>query len=232
MQNPLAQIPGISNWKMLTPRFRKRFQGYDPAEVDALIDDWQKKISDLSEQNVQQAMTLQEASRFVAEVKAKSAEDARLLTLVMATAEKAAGKIIADAKAEADKLKYDANNTVVTARIKAKKMIEDAESEAAEIRAALDKDTEQAYAVLQGEAIRIQGMVNQKLSGAKTMFAQLSAASENVRNLLDGVDNEANKALSEIKYALPAVDGLSGEVSVLEMKREVIRLTNVQKTPK
>ena len=232
MQYKLAKISDDSDEKMLNPRFKKRFQGYDPAEVDVLIDNWQKKITALSEQNVQQAMKLQAASRFVAEMKAKSTKDARLLTLVMATAEKAAEKIIAEAKAEADELKYDANNALVTARVTAKQMIENAESETAKLRAAIDMETEQAYAALQDETVRLQGMVNQKLSDAKTVFAQLSAASDNLRNLLDGVDNETNKALAEIKYALPAIDGFSGEVSVLEMRREVIRLTNVQKIPK
>ena len=225
MQYQLAEISNSLDMKILKPRFKKRFQGYDPFEVDLLIDNWQKKMAALSEQNTQQAMTLQEASRIIAEVKEKSAEDARLLTLVMATAEKVAGKIIAEAKAEADELKYDANNAVVTARVTARQIIDDAESVAAKRRAALDMETERAYAALQDEAIRLQGMVNQKLSGAKAVFTQLSSASDNVRNLLDGVDNEANKALTEIQYALPAIDGLSGEVSILKMRRDVIRLT-------
>ena len=233
MQNPPVQIPENSDEKMLVPRFRKRIQGYDPAEVDALVDDWQKKIADLSEQNTQQAMALQDASRFVAEVKEKSVEDTRLLTLVMATAEKVSGQIVADANADAKKMKQSAQHELFNARNEAKEIIAKAESEAAERRARMDKEMEQARIKLRRDAEMVQRAIEQKLSDAHKTFAQLAALSVNVKDhmaMLDDVNSKALEMFSDIQSALPF--DKSGSFSVFEMQREVVRVTNVQKVSK
>ena len=219
MQYPLAEISNGSDTRMLKPRFKKRFQGYDPTEVDALIDNWQKKIVDLSEQNIQQAVKLQAAYSFIEKMEEQRSEEAHGIVLAMTVAKKTAERIISEAEVKAADLEHAAASALSVAHIKAKRIIEEAGMEAAERRAALNE-----------ESAMIEGAIAQKLSATHEMFAQLAMLSDTVKSrlteMLDDVTDEANKALVDISGSLPAGFQLPKITPVLQVRNEVVTVTS------
>ena len=219
MPQNLAKTSDDFKAKMLTPRFRKRFfQGYDPAEVDVLIDNWLKKISDLTEQNIQQSMKLQEASNYVKELEAQRAEETHGIALVMTTAENTAKQIVSDATTKAANLERVAGTTLSTAKFQAKQILESAESEAITLRAELNKEVEQAHTRLYNEAAMVQGAIGKKISAANETFTQLAVLSDQMKNY-------ANQALGDISYVMTDGDQMTEITSILQLKHEVVTVT-------
>ena len=218
MPQNLTEISNGISRKMKIPQFRKRFQGYAPAEVDVVIDDWKKQIFDLTEQNIQQSMKLQEASNYVKELEAQRAEETRGIALVMMTAEKTAQRMVSEATVKATNLERTAQNELSAARLQAKQILENAESEATALRMELNEEVGQAHIRLCNQAAMVQGAIGKKISAANETFTQLAVLSDQMKNY-------ANQALGDISYVMPDGDQITEITSILQLKREVVTVT-------
>ena len=187
-------------------KFKKSFQGYSPAEVDAAIDRFKEEIQALETKKTKYlngmkayAEQCQKLSDKLSQVEEVRANETQNLMLIMETAKASAEQLVATAKNEAASIMARANSALQTVTEKENSILSKATVQAEEIVRSATEEVE-----------RKKSEIIEDMYAAQNMFADINNASKTVQkyllNMFISFDDRTNAILSDIQAWLPLND--------------------------